>query len=87
MQLKFDEDGKVVDSCFKAYGCGSAIATTSYSTEIVKGKSVEEALGIKNKDLAKQLNLPPIKHHCSSLAEQAIKLAVNDWQKKSKVDP
>ncbi len=76
-KVEFIEDAK-----FKTFGCGSAIASSSLATEWVKGKTVDEALKIKNTDIVKELNLPPVKIHCSVLAEDAIKAAVADWQKK-----
>lgn len=78
------EDGKIVDAKFKTFGCGSAIASSSYATEIIKGKSVDEALTIKNTDIAKYLRLPPVKIHCSLLAEEAVKAAIDDYQQKQK---
>ncbi|XP_076947589.1 iron-sulfur cluster assembly protein 1-like [Bidens hawaiensis] len=71
-----DETGKIVDACFKTFGCGSAIASSSVATEWVKGKQMEEVLTIKNTEIAKHLSLPPVKLHCSMLAEDAIKAAV-----------
>eukprot|EP00890_Picochlorum_soloecismus_P004670 jgi/Picsp_1/5203/NSC_02566-R1_iron-sulfur cluster assembly enzyme mitochondrial-like len=82
LQIKVDDDGNIVDSCFKTFGCGSAIASSSVATEWVKGKAVEEVLTIKNSDIAKHLSLPPVKLHCSMLAEDAIKAAVSDWKAK-----
>ncbi|CAI7747921.1 unnamed protein product [Closterium sp. NIES-54] len=82
LQIKVDENGKIVDSCFKTFGCGSAIASSSVATEWVKGKSVDEVMTIKNSDIAKHLSLPPVKLHCSMLAEDAIKAAVKDLQDK-----
>ncbi|GJP34650.1 hypothetical protein CLOM_g19065 [Closterium sp. NIES-68] len=82
LQIKVDENGKIVDSCFKTFGCGSAIASSSVATEWVKGKSVDEVMTIKNSDIAKHLSLPPVKLHCSMLAEDAIKAAVKDLQGK-----
>mmetsp|Transcript_14434 Transcript_14434/g.36513 ORF Transcript_14434/g.36513 Transcript_14434/m.36513 type:complete len:149 (-) Transcript_14434:25-471(-) len=83
------EDGKVVDARFKTFGCGSAIASSSYATEIIKGKSAEEARQIKNTDISSYLKLPPVKVHCSLLAEEAIHAALDDYQKKAgrEVDP
>jgi len=83
LQIEVNEHGKIVDSKFKTFGCGSAIASSSLATEWVKGKSVDEVLGIKNTDIAKHLNLPPVKLHCSMLAEDAIKAAVSDWKSKN----
>ncbi|CAI5498862.1 unnamed protein product [Closterium sp. Naga37s-1] len=85
LQIKVDENGKIVDSCFKTFGCGSAIASSSVATEWVKGKSVDEVMTIKNSDIAKHLSLPPVKLHCSMLAEDAIKAAVKDLQNKREV--
>ena len=82
LQIKVDENGSVVDSRFKTFGCGSAIASSSVATEWVKGKTLEEVLSIKNSDIAKHLSLPPVKLHCSMLAEDAIKAAVKDVQSK-----
>ncbi|GAX73632.1 hypothetical protein CEUSTIGMA_g1083.t1 [Chlamydomonas eustigma] len=84
LQIKVDENGFIVDSKFKTFGCGSAIASSSVATEWVKGKSIEEVLTIKNSDIAKHLSLPPVKLHCSMLAEDAIKAAVKDIQAKMK---
>jgi Fe-S cluster assembly scaffold IscU len=69
LQIKVDDDGNIVDSCFKTFGCGSAIASSSVATEWVKGKSLDEVTTIKNSDIAKHLSLPPVKLHCSMLAE------------------
>jgi nitrogen fixation protein NifU and related proteins len=82
LQIKVDEQGVIQDAKFKTFGCGSAIASSSLVTEWVKGKTVEEAMQIKNTDVAQELNLPPVKIHCSVLAEDAIKAAVTDWQRK-----
>jgi len=82
LQIKVDDDGEIVDSCFKTFGCGSAIASSSVATEWIKGKSVEEASGVKNSDIAKELKLPPVKLHCSMLAEDAIKAAIADVKQK-----
>ncbi|GBG77708.1 hypothetical protein CBR_g24155 [Chara braunii] len=82
LQIKVDESGKIVDSCFKTFGCGSAIASSSVATEWIKGKQVDEVVQIKNSDIAKHLSLPPVKLHCSMLAEDAIKAAVNDLKSK-----
>ena len=76
------EDGKIVDVAFKTFGCGSAIASSSLATEWIKGKNIEEAMGIKDKEIAEHLSLPPIKKHCSMLAEDAIKAAINDYKSK-----
>ncbi|GMH01276.1 hypothetical protein Nepgr_003115 [Nepenthes gracilis] len=83
LQIKVDEKtGKIVDACFKTFGCGSAIASSSLATEWVKGKEMEEALSIKNSEIAKHLSLPPVKLHCSMLAEDAIKAAIKDYEAK-----
>nr|XP_010925843.3 iron-sulfur cluster assembly protein 1-like [Elaeis guineensis] len=83
LQIKVDdESGKIVDACFKTFGCGSAIASSSVATEWVKGKQMEEVLSIKNTEIAKHLSLPPVKLHCSMLAEDAIKAAVKDYEAK-----
>ncbi|XP_003384054.1 PREDICTED: uncharacterized protein LOC100636315 [Amphimedon queenslandica] len=84
LQIKVDDDGKIIDARFKTFGCGSAIASSSLATEWVKGKSVNEATQIKNTDIAKELSLPPVKLHCSMLAEDAIKAALKDYQLKRK---
>jgi len=86
LQIRVDDDGNIVDSCFKTFGCGSAIASSSVATEWIKGKPVEEVLTIKNSDIAKHLSLPPVKLHCSMLAEDAIKAAVKDWKIKQTSD-
>lgn len=78
------EDGKIVDAKFKAFGCGSAIASSSYLTEQVIGKTLEEAMEINNKDIARALALPPIKWHCSVLAEDAIKGSIDNYKSKQK---
>ena len=82
LQIKVDDNGKIIDAKFKTFGCGSAIASSSLATEWVKGKDVDEASGIKNTDIAKELCLPPVKLHCSMLAEDAIKAALKDYHKK-----
>ncbi len=82
LQIKVNDEGIIEDACFKTYGCGSAIASSSLVTEWVKGKSLEEAAGIKNTDIAEELALPPVKIHCSVLAEDAIKAAIDDLQRK-----
>ena len=83
LQIKVDKKGVIEEAKFKTYGCGSAIASSSLVTEWVKGKSVEEAAKIKNTEIASELSLPPVKIHCSILAEDAIKAAVEDYKKKS----
>ena len=82
LQIKVDENGIIRDARFKTYGCGSAIASSSLVTEWVKGKTLDEAFTIKNSDIAEELALPPVKIHCSILAEDAIKAAVLDYKKK-----
>ena len=86
LQIKVDDNGVIVDAKFKAFGCGSAIASSSLVSEWVKGKNVEEALAIKNTEIAKHLSLPPVKLHCSMLAEDAIRAAVTDYKSKRKND-
>ena len=83
LQVKVDEaSGVIADAKFKTFGCGSAIASSSLATEWLKGKTVDEALAIKNTDIVNELSLPPVKIHCSVLAEDAIKAALGDWKKK-----
>lgn len=84
LQIKVDKNNIIEDAKFKTFGCGSAIASSSLATEWIKGKSLDDSLKITNKEIAKQLSLPPIKLHCSMLAEEAIKSAVNDFFKKNK---
>mmetsp|Transcript_25314 Transcript_25314/g.28400 ORF Transcript_25314/g.28400 Transcript_25314/m.28400 type:complete len:189 (+) Transcript_25314:127-693(+) len=86
LQIKVDDDGNIVESKFKTFGCGSAIAASSVATEWVKGKNIDEVLAIKNSDIAAHLKLPPVKLHCSMLAEDAIKAAVKDWKSKQEQD-
>ncbi|XP_078322629.1 iron-sulfur cluster assembly enzyme IscU-like [Crassostrea virginica] len=83
LQIKVDEDGKIIDAKFKTFGCGSAIASSSLATEWVKGKKLDDAVKIKNTDIAKELCLPPVKLHCSMLAEDAIKAALQDYKLKN----
>lgn len=82
LQIKVGDDGTIEKAVFKTFGCGSAIASSSYATEILEGKKIEEAMHIKNTDIAQHLKLPPVKLHCSMLAEDAIKAAVTDYKKK-----
>jgi nitrogen fixation NifU-like protein len=82
LQLRISDEGIIQDAKFKTFGCGSAIASSSLVTEWVKGKTVDEATTITNKEIAKELSLPPVKIHCSVLAEDAIKAAVADFKKK-----
>ncbi len=85
LQLKINPETEIIeDARFKTFGCGSAIASSSYVTELVKGKTVNEAYQIKNSQIAQELSLPPVKIHCSVLAEDAIKSAVADWRERSK---
>lgn len=82
LQIKVNQEGVIEDAKFKTYGCGSAIASSSLATEWLKGKTLDEASRIKNTELAEELALPPVKIHCSVLAEDAIKAAVRDYQRK-----
>jgi len=82
LQLKINDAGVIEDAKFKTFGCGSAIASSSLATEWVKGKTIDEALAIKNTEIVKELALPPVKIHCSVLAEDAIRAAIGDWKKK-----
>src|SRR4051812_16530759 len=82
LQIKVGQDGTIEDAKFKTYGCGSAIASSSLVTEWVKGKTLDEAMNIRNTQIAEELALPPVKIHCSILAEDAIKAAVEDYRKK-----
>jgi len=84
LQIQVNPETNVIeDAKFKTFGCGSAIASSSLATEWVKGKTVDEALQIKNTDIVKELSLPPVKIHCSVLAEDAIRAAISDWKKKN----
>ena len=82
LQIKVGDDGTITDARFKTYGCGSAIASSSLVTEWVKGKTLDQAMEIKNTAIAQELALPPVKIHCSILAEDAIKAAIDDYRKK-----
>ena len=82
LQLKINDDGVVEDARFKTFGCGSAIASSSYVTELVKGKTVDEVMQIRNTQIVQDLSLPPVKIHCSVLAEDGIKAAIADWKKR-----
>ncbi len=82
LQIKVNEAGIIEDVCFKTFGCGSAIASSSFATEMLKGKTLEEAQQIKNMEIVEALDLPPVKIHCSILAEDAIKAAIADWENK-----
>ena len=87
LQMRINPDTQVIEEAkFKTFGCGSAIASSSLATEWVKGKTVDEALAIKNTDIVRELSLPPVKIHCSVLAEDAIKAAIGDWKKKAGVE-
>ena len=87
LQIKMNEDGKTIDQAvFKTFGCGSAIASSSYATELLEGMNIEDAVNIKNTDIAAHLKLPPVKLHCSMLAEDAIKAAVKDYKSKQITD-
>ena len=83
LQIKVDEAGKIEDAKFKCFGCGSAIASSSLATEWIKGRTVDEALAIKNTEIVEELALPRVKIHCSVLAEDSIRTAINDWKKKN----
>lgn len=83
LQIEVDENGNIINSKFKTFGCGSAIASSSVATEWIRGKNIDDCMKIKNSDIAKHLNLPPVKLHCSMLAEDAIKAAINDYKKKT----
>jgi len=84
LQIKVNDDGVIEDAKFKTYGCGSAIASSSVLTEWVKGKTLDDATEIKNTDIARELSLPPVKIHCSVLAEDAIKAAIKDYKERYK---
>jgi nitrogen fixation NifU-like protein len=83
LQIEVDDNGLIKDAKFKTFGCGSAIASSSLATEWLKGKTVDEAVKIDNMEIVEELHLPPVKIHCSVLAEDAIKAAVNDYRKKN----
>ena len=85
LQIEVDKDEKIIDAKFKTFGCGSAIASSSLATEWVKGKSLDEAQTIQNTDIVEELSLPPVKIHCSVLAEDAIKRAIDDYRNKQKL--
>ena len=82
LQVKIKDDGTIEKAVFKTFGCGSAIASSSYATELIEGMHIEEAMNIKNTDIASHLKLPPVKLHCSMLAEDAIKAAISDYKSK-----
>ncbi|MCA9311831.1 MAG: Fe-S cluster assembly scaffold IscU [Phycisphaerales bacterium] len=83
LQIKVDDDGQIEDAKFKCFGCGSAIASSSLATEWLKGRTVDQGLEIKNTDIVEELSLPPVKIHCSVLAEDAIRAAIADYKKKN----
>ncbi len=85
LQLKLDEDERIIDVKFKTYGCGSAIASSTMFVEMLKGKTIEEAKLVKDRDIAEALQLPPIKLHCSVLAEDSIRKAIQNWESKKDV--
>ena len=85
LQIQVDDDNKIVDAKFKTFGCGSAIAASSLATEWIKNKSIDEASMINNTEIVEELSLPPVKIHCSVLAEDAIKAAIKDYQSKQSV--
>ena len=85
LQIQVDDDNKIIDAKFKTFGCGSAIASSSLATEWVKGRTIDEASMIQNTEIVKELSLPPVKIHCSVLAEDAIKAAIKDYKSKQRV--
>ena len=85
LQIEVDKDEKIIDAKFKTFGCGSAIASSSLATEWIKGKSLDEAGTVQNTDIVEELSLPPVKIHCSVLAEDAIKGAIADYKQKNKI--
>lgn len=82
LQVMISDDGVIEDAKFKTFGCGSAIASSSLATELIKGRTIDEALALKNTEIVNELSLPPIKIHCSVLAEDAVKAAIEDYRKK-----
>ena len=86
LQIEVAPDGQIVDAKFKTFGCGSAIAASSLATEWLKGRSVDDAQDLRNTDIANELSLPPVKIHCSVLAEDAVKAAIEDWKRKHSAD-
>lgn len=82
LQIEVDEAGKIIDAKFKTFGCGSAIASSSLATEWLKGSTIDDAMGIKNTQIVEELSLPPVKIHCSVLAEDAIRAAIEDYKSK-----
>ena len=87
LQIEVDDNNVIIDAKFKTFGCGSAIASSSLATEWLKGKSIDDALTIENMDIVEELSLPPVKIHCSVLAEDAIKSAINDYRVKNGLAP
>jgi nitrogen fixation NifU-like protein len=85
LQIRVNDEGIIEDAKFKTFGCGSAIASSSFVTELMKGKTIDEAAKIKNSDIAEHLSLPPVKIHCSMLAEEAVKAAIADYESKKKI--
>ena len=85
LQIEVNDEGKISDARFKTFGCGSAIAASSLATEWVRGKTVDEAMELKNTEIVEELSLPPVKIHCSVLAEDAIKAAINDYKEKQRL--
>ena len=83
LQIRVDENGTIIESKFKTFGCGSAIASSSFATEWIKGKHIDHASSLNNKEIAKELRLPPVKLHCSMLAEDAVKSAIKDYKDKN----
>ena len=83
LQIQVDDHNKIIDAKFKTFGCGSAIAASSLATEWIKDRSIDDAMTINNTEIVKELSLPPVKIHCSVLAEDAIKAAIKDWEKKN----
>ncbi|HUS47434.1 MAG TPA: Fe-S cluster assembly scaffold IscU [Phycisphaerae bacterium] len=83
LQIEVDEGGRIVDAKFKTFGCGSAIAASSLATEWLKGRTIDEATELKNTQIAEELSLPPVKIHCSVLAEDAVNAAIEDWKRKN----
>lgn len=86
LQIRVDEQGRIEDAKFKCFGCGSAIASSSLATEWLKGKTLDEGMAIRNTDIVQELSLPPVKIHCSVLAEDAIKAAIADYRRKNGVE-
>ena len=83
LQIQVSADGRIVDAKFKTFGCGSAIASSSLATEWLKGRTIDEATQLRNTDIVEELSLPPVKIHCSVLAEDAVKAAIEDWKRKN----